>query len=265
MGRGTGSGTKHTWKTALTDTPTTDEEGVGQVREEFGPLGYRRFIWARVVQSTGGSVGDVMQYGLRWGGELSVSVIDGLNSQLTVITAGGNVSFITATTGCDAEDNAFVDDWIVVTSTVTAGGAPEGEMRKIRSNTSNRFFVATDFSVAPSVLDNFNIIRPGGVVSVTSAGVAGAGRIAGVLMADIAAFEYGWLQTTGIHTGATVDTLESSAEGPAIIGPGGTELSSTLIADSQSTKVLPAKVVGFFLASVQLGLASLKSPVYLDI
>lgn len=264
MGRGIGSGKKHTWKTALTDTPTTDDEGVGQVREEFGPFGYRRFVWSRCVQSAGASAGDVMAYGLRWGG-ITVSVIDGVNSQLTVITAGGDVSFVTATIGTDASINAYIDDWIVISSTVTAGNAPEGEMRKIRSNTTNKFFVATDFSVAPSVLDNFNIIRPGGVVDVTSAGVPGGGRIAGVVMADMGAFDYGWLQTTGIHPAVTVDTLASSAEGPAIIGPGGTELSSTLIADSQSLKVLPAKVVGTFLASVQAGLASLKSPVYLDI
>ena len=265
MGRGVGSGTKHTWKTALDATTTTDVEGVGAIREEYGPLGYRRFVWSRVVQSAGASSGDVMQYGLRWGG-VTVSIIDGVNSQLTVITGGGNVSFVTGTVGTDAEEDALVDDWIVITSTVAAGRAPEGEMRKIKSNTSNKFFVATDFSVAPSVLDNFNIIRPGGVVDATSAGVSGAGgRVAGVLMADIAAFEYGWLQTTGIHTGVTVDTLASSAEGPAILGPGSAEVTSTLVADSQSLNVLPTKVVGTFLTSVQAGLDSLKSPVYLDI
>ena len=264
-GRGKGSGQKSTWKTSLTDTPATDEEGVGQIREEHGPHGYRRFIWARVVQTSGCSAGDAMMYALNWGG-ITVSIVDGINSQLTVITGGGNVSFVTSSTVTDASINAYVDDWIMIVSTVVAGNAPEAEVRKIRSNTSNKFFVATDFSVAPSVLDTFNIIRPGGVVDAVTAGIAaGSNRVAGIAMADADRNDYLWLQTTGLNFACKVETAAIGRGGPAIIGFGGAEIGSTLIADSLSLKVLQAQQLGFVVGSVQSGLASRLAPVYLEI
>ena len=265
MGRQQGSGKKSTWKTQLTSTPTTDDEGIGTIREEHDAHGYRRFIWSRVVQAGGCSAGDPMMQALNWGG-ITVSIVDGINSQLTVITGGGDVSFVQSSTVTDASVNAYIDDWIMIVSTVTAGGAPEGEVRKIRSNSSNKFFVATDFSVAPSVLDTFNIIRPGGVVDAVSAGIAAANnRVVGIAMADADRNDYLWLQTTGLNFACTVDTAALGRGAPAIIGPGGAEIASTLIADSLSLKVLPAQVLGFIVGSVQVGLTALKAPVYLDI
>jgi len=265
MGRQTGSGKKHTWKTALDATPDTDEEGVGQIREEFGPHGYRRFIWSRVVQAGGCSAGDPMMQALNWGG-ITVSIVDGINSQLTVVTGGGDVSFVQSSTVTGASINAYIDDWIMIVSTVVAGNAPEAEVRKIRSNTTNKFFVATDFSVAPSVLDTFNIIRPGGVVDAVTAGITGgSNRVVGIAMADADRNDYLWLQTTGLNFACTVDTAALGRGAPAIIGPGGAEIASTLIADSLSLKVLQAQQLGFIVGSVQSGLASLKAPVYLDI
>lgn len=262
MGRGIGSGTKSTWKTALIDTPTTDVEGVGTIREEHGPQGYRRFVWARCAQSGGFAAGDPAMYGLTWGG-VTVSVVDGVNSQLTVIASGGNVSFIQSTVTTDALIDVFVDDWVVVVSTVTAGGAPEAEVRKIRKNTSNKFWVATDFSVAPSVEDTFNIIRPYNVVD--AATTQSGSRVAGIAMAACDLDDYLWLQTKGLNFAVTVETAEHSRNGPAIIGPGGAEIASNIAIDAMSNQTIPGAVLGFFVASIQIGLTALKAPIMLDI
>lgn len=256
--RGVGSGKKHTWKTALDATPDTDVEGVGTIREEHGPQGYRRFVWVKSVQSDGCTAGDVLMYGMIYGG-VTVSVINGTNSALTVIAGGGNISFVTGTVGTDAAINGFVDDWIVITSTVAAGNAPELEVRKIKSNTTNRFFVATDFSVAPSVLDGFSIIRPYAVINAVSS--SAHARIAGIAMADASANDYLWVQTRGLHFAVNVDTQVQAINGPALVGgAAAAQVMSELAADS-----LGDAEVGFFVTPVQAGLAAQLAPIMLSI
>lgn len=258
MGRNVGSGTKATWKTALTDTPSTDVEGVGTTREEHGPQGARRFVWVKSVQSDGCTAGDVLMYGMIYGG-ITISVINVSTSALTVIAGGGGKGFVTSTVGTDATPGAFKDDWVVITSTVTAGGAPELEVRKIRDNTSNKFFVATDFSVAPSVLDGFSIIRPYAVINATSS--QAHARIAGVAMADASANDYLWVQTRGLHFAVNVDTEVQAINGPALVG-GATsaQVASELAADS-----LADKEIGFFVTPVLGTLSSQLAPIMLNI
>lgn len=258
MGRIVGSGTKHTWETALTDTPDSDVEGVGTVREEHGPQGFRRFVWVKSVQSDGCTAGDILMYGMIYGG-ITISVINGTNSALTVIASGGAKGFVTSTAGTDATPNAFVDDWVVITSTVVAGNAPELEVRKIRSNTSNKFFVATNFSVAPSVLDGFSIIRPYAVIDATSS--QAHARIAGVAMASASANDYLWVQTRGLNFSVNVDTEVQAINGPALVGgAASSQAMSELAADS-----LADNEIGFFVTSVQAGLVAQLAPIMLNI
>ncbi len=261
MSRSSGSGRKHTWKTALTDTPTTDVEGIGTVRIEQDQFGERKFVWAKCEQTGGVTAGQVMMYAMNWGG-VTVSVINGINSQLTVV-ASSSLSFVQATVGTDATPNAFVDDWILITSAL-AGAAPELEMRKIRGNTTNRFFVATDFSAKPLTLDGFYIVRPGVVVDATS-GVEG-GRIAGVVMADAAVSDFMWLQTYGIHPAVSVDTEVQGIHSQAVVdGASAAQVASILSANAASVLQVPAAPIGYFMSSVKANLSSLKAPIFLKI
>lgn len=268
MSRSKGSGRKHAWETALDDTPTTDIEGIGTVRVENGPLGERKFIWVRNEQSGGASAGDVMMYGLTWGG-LTISVIDGSNSALTIV-ASSSKNFVQSTIGTDAGANAFVDDFVYITSNGSnAGALPQGEFRKIKSNTTNRFFLATALTAAAITLDNFVIVRPYTVIDATSAANDTPGKVAGVCMADAAVHDFMWLQTKGIHPEVSVDTAEmgTSRVGgtPVIVGPDAGEVTSILSADAASILALAPKPVGWIFSSVAGDLASLKVPVMLDI
>lgn len=260
MGRGVGTARKSTWKTALTDTPDSDKEGIGAVRIEYGPLGERKFRWVKCEQTGGFTAGDWVMYATNWGG-VTISVINGINSQLTVV-ASSSLSFVQSTIGTDATKDAFVDDWIVITSAL-AGAAPELEMRKIRSNTTNRFFVATEFSAKPLTLDGFYIVRPYVVVDATSA--ASGGRVAGVAMADASVSDYLWVQTKGINTAAKVNTGVQAVNAPFVAGPSAGEVASIISADGASLNIDLPQVLGHFMTSIKANLASLLAPVYVDI
>jgi len=264
MGRSKGTDRKGGFKTALDATSTTDLEGIGTVRIENGPLGERKFVWVRNEQTSGCSAGDVMMYALKWGG-ITVSVIDGVNSALTIV-GSSTISYVQSTIGTDATADAFVDDFVFITSNGTsAGTAPEGDMRKIKSNTTNRFYLATDLTASAITLDNFVIIRPYTVVDATSAANTQPGRVAGVAMADIANASFGWLQTRGIHPEVRVDTAAMAINSPVIVGPSATEVTSILSADALSILALQPKPVGYTIMSVSASLASLKTPIMLDI
>ena len=259
-GRDVAQSRKSVWKTTLTDTPTTDEEGVGSVRIEQGPLGERKFRWVKCEQTGGFTAGDWAMYATNWGG-VTISVINGINSQLTVV-ASSALSFVQSTIGTDATPNAFVDDFIVITSAL-AGAAPELEMRKIRGNTTNRFFVATDFSAKPLTLDGFYIVRP--YVVVDAATASSGGRVAGVAMADAAVADYLWVQTKGIHQAAKVNTLVQTVNAPFVVGPTAGEVASLVSDQAASINIDPPQIIGHFITDVKANLASLLAPVYVDI
>ncbi len=270
MARTEGSGRKATWKTALTDTTTTDIEGRGTIRVEAGELGERKFVWCKVVQSGGATLGDVLQYALTWGG-LTVSVMGG--SGMTDKGAS-SVGYASAS-GVDAGDNEFVDDYVIYTSTLV-GIAPEGEARKITSNTSSRFNVSPDFSASTIAID-FVIMRPYVVVDAVSQPLTTTdainpfySKVAGVAMADADDGDYLWLQTHGINLQTKVDAATATINAPAVVGPSAAEVSTGLIADALSLQNRPVREIGFFITSVHSDLkagdtTNVTTAVYLEI
>lgn len=270
MPRTIGSGRKVTWKTALTATPTTDIEGRGTIRIEAGPLGERKFVWVKVDQSGGCDLGDVLMYSMTIGG-LTVSVAAG--SGMTIFNSSA-LSFVEAS-AVDAADNDFVDDFIIITSAL-AGAAPELEMRKIKRNTSSRFYVTSDFSAKPITKDAFVVLRPFTVIDAVSQSSSKTGRptqgvVAGVAMADASRNDYLWLQTWGVNEATKVDTDIMGINALAIIGPGAAAVSSILSADTASADVpeVPQNI-GFFLTSVHDDLqagetTNLTAPLFLKI
>lgn len=271
MGRGIGSGRKVTWKTALTDTPATDIEGRGTIRIEAGPLGERKFVWCKVVQPGGATLGDVLQYALTWGG-LTVSIMGGSGMTQSGASSVGYASG----GGVDAADNEFVDDYVIYTSTLV-GIAPEGEARKITSNTSSRFNVSPDFSASTIALDRFVIMRPYVVVDAVSQPLTTTdeknpfySKVAGVAMADADDGDYLWLQTHGINLQTKVDEATATINALAIVGPGAAEVSTGIAADVLSLLTRPIRGIGFFITSVHSDLkagdtTNVTTAVYLEI
>ena len=271
MARTEGSGRKAVWKTALTDSPSTDTEGRGTIRVEAGALGERKFVWCKVVQPGGATLGDVLQYALTWGG-LTVSVMGGSG-----MTDAGSASVgYASASGVDAADNEFVDDYVIYTSTLV-GVAPEGEARKITSNTSSRFNVSPDFSASTIAKDAFVIMRPYVVVDAVSQPLTTTdainpfySKVAGVAMADAGDGDYLWLQTHGINLQTKVDTAAATINAPAIVGPSAAEVSTGLTADALSLQNRPVREIGFFITSVHADLeagdtTNLTTAVYLEI
>ena len=244
--------------------------GRGTVRVEKGALGERKFVWVKVDQADGCTLGDVLMYSMTIGG-LTVSVAAG--SGMTIGTSS-SLSFVEAS-AVDAGDNDFVDDFIIITSAL-AGAAPESEMRKIKSNTSSRFFVTSDFSAKPITKDAFVILRPFTVIDAVSQSSSKFGRptqgvVAGVAMADADRNDYLWLQTWGVNEATKVDTGLQGINALAIIGPAAAEVSSILSADTASAGVTEVpQNIGFFLTSVHADLTAgettnLTAPLFLKI
>lgn len=269
MSRTEGTGRKHAWKTALTDTPTTDIEGRGTVRVEQGSLGERKFVWVKVDQVGGCTKGDVLMYAMTTGG-LTVSIVGG--SGMTIPNSSA-LSFVQGS-AVDAGDNEFVDDYIIITSAL-AGAAPESEMRKIVANTSSKFTVSPDFSAKPITKDAFVILRPYVVVDAVSQSSSKFGRpfqgvVAGVAMADADRNEYLWLQTWGVNEATKVDTGAQGINALALVGPGAAGVSSILSADTASLAPQAPENIGFFITSVHDDLqagetTNITSPLFLKI
>lgn len=110
-----------------------------------------------------------------------------------------------------------------------AGAAPEGEIARIKSNTTDTIYLESSdaFSTAPAANDDFQIILPWAVQDAAAGDVAR--NVAGVAMATQAQYSWGWVQYKGLNpyvnvvaAGTAITTKKSLITGTNVLTDGST-------------------------------------------
>jgi hypothetical protein len=235
---------KQVFGTALSDSTTTDVEGIGQTRIESDPvLGDRHYRWVR-----NGS-----------GGSLAVNSLAGIELGLAAVTAGANTDATKIVRGSSVwVANAYNGYWVrVLDDAGAAGAAPEGEVAKIANNSTTILTLTAALSAAVTTTDTFQIFRPWHIIAAADAMVAS--EVAGVLMGTIADGSYGWVQFRGFNLNALVvaagTTLAAGAGLKAGVG--------VLIAAADNAD--NGEVVGTSIFAVTTDTVLRTAPVYLSL
>ncbi|MGD9600054.1 MAG: hypothetical protein AB7P94_17400 [Steroidobacteraceae bacterium] len=184
------------WQTELDASDAEPKEVRGAIRYEQHPVfGVRGFQYLRCNQSGGTAAGAVQSFVA--------------NTSISNITSGTTTTITTSGLTADIHVGGFL---YCLDDAGAAGAAPEGEYGRIVANTATLVRIDSNdaFSVAPAANDDFVIINPFSVVN--SADGDFAYKVAGVAMATLDQYDWGWFQFYGINP-----TVNAVAAGTAII------------------------------------------------
>lgn len=146
-----------------------------------------------------------------------------LNKDSLVMADDLIVATVTATTNTDATklvraSGNFITDGIkagdlayVLDDAGGAGAAPEGEFGVVLRVEALTITLQTALTAAVTASDTVNFLRPW-TIKASATGQAGAGRLVGIPMANIATGSYGWIQVSGYYP-----TADIVAAGTAIV------------------------------------------------
>jgi hypothetical protein len=222
---------------ALTDiTSTLTGFFMLQVREELDKeYGLRRF---RVVRPDGGAptIGQILSFELTQASEASA-------------TSGSTTTVGDTGIGWTAEDYSgkYGPCYCLITDDAAgAGAAPEGECKRISTNTTALLTVASAFSAAVVVSDKYLIIRIG--VAEDGADGDAATEVAGIVMATTVTNDYFcWVQVHGFNPViGTVATGTAVTAGSMIVNSG-----SAVAKDGLGTGADEGQSVGVWLGGTR--------------
>lgn len=123
-----------------------------------------------------------------------------------------------------------------------AGAAPEGEIARIKSNTTDtlNFESEDELSAAPAANDDWQIIVPWAVVDAASGDIAR--NVAGVAMVDQVQYNWGFVQFKGLNpyvkvvaAGTAITAKKSLITGTNVLTNGSTSLTELLVGFIQHT------------------------------
>lgn len=179
-----GNEAQSVWQTTLGAVDSEAKEQPGRVRWTFDPVfGRRGFQYLRCDQSGGVSAGGLQK---------RIGLVDIAN-----ITSGTTTSIVPSAA---LPDNKYVGGLLYcIDDAGGAGAAPEGEIGVITKQ--GTLLVEIDpndaFSAATAANDDFKIFYPWAVSNAASGDTAY--EVAGVAMATLPQYYWGWFQFFGLH------------------------------------------------------------------
>ena len=183
--------------------PDDKEPPAGDPSQLFASMA--GFLWRerrfRYVQNISG--GTLNKDSLVMADDLIVATITASGGSTTTIVRGSG-SFVSD--GIKAGDLAYILD-----DAGGAGAAPEGEMGVVLRLDALNVTLATALTAAVAASDTVNFIRQW-TIKAAAAGGAGAARLAGIPVANIANGSFGWIQVGGLYP-----TADVVAAGTAIV------------------------------------------------
>ena len=196
---GSVGGAHQAWQTQLDSSSASPLEQLGALRLDWHPIfGHRKFKYVKFTESVG--VGEPVRY------QAPVALTATAGSTTTVTVAIASVGLY------DGYTLSVFDD------AGAAGAAPEGQVARIKHNTTTGLEIEAEdaFSVAVAVNDVVHVSAPWAVAR--TAGGEIASLVAGVATADQAAADYGWVQTSGGYPSAlAVAAGTALVEGAAVV------------------------------------------------
>lgn len=191
----TNVGNPSAWGTTLDNVSTTPKEIPGVVRIDWHPVfGLRKFKYLRCYQSGGHTAGQI------------ASFLDPV--AVNNITSGTTTTITTSSLTADIYVGGLLR---CLDDAGAAGAAPEGEIGLITANSTTVITIDSNdaFSASPAVNDDFTIVVPFGVDNAAANDVCS--RVAGVAMATVAQYSWGWYQFFGINP-----SVQAIAAGTAV-------------------------------------------------
>lgn len=216
-----GNEAQSVWQTTLGAADSEAKEQPGRVRWTYDAIfGRRGFIYLRCDQSGGCSAGALQK---------RIGLIDVPN------IASGTTTSIVPGAALSVSDKYVGGLLYCLDDAGAAGAAPEGEIGLITKQTTTLIEVDSNdpFSVSPALNDDFKIFYPWAVSN--AAASDSAYEVAGVAMATLTQYQWGWFQFFGLHpsvnavaAGTALTAGEAVVAGTAVVDNGAAAVATHL-------------------------------------